>query len=159
LIYQEAFGKYHEASNEEAKQLIIVGTAPDLIPGERISPEIIAASKAYLEKNKEAIELLKKAAAMEKCRFPVDFNDVWGTYPPHLTSMRQGAQLLALEAILKAEDGDIDSALDSLSAIPKMSRHLHNEPIMISFLAGIACEAIMMNSLEHCINSAKFSEG
>ncbi len=158
LPYQEAFGKYHEASEEEKKQLIIVGTAPDLVPGERMSPGILTTSKAYLEKNKEAIELLKKAANMEKCRFPVDLKQVWEASLPYLSSMRQGARLLSLDAIIKAEESDIDSALDSLSAIQKTSKHLYKEPILISFLVGGACETIMMNALEHCINSAKFSE-
>ncbi len=155
-VYQMAFGKYFE--NIDNKLILACGLAEYPSLGDPIPEDVFNASNEFLEKNREAIALLHRAAEMEKCRFNVDLKLGLGTLLPHLSPLRQGARLLSLESLLSAEKGDSKTAFDATISGLKLPTSLKNEPVLISYLVSIACEAIVFSSLETMLNKVKLSD-
>jgi hypothetical protein len=77
---------------------------------------------------------------------------------PHLNNIRNGAKLLKLEAILHAENGKPEEAVDSIISIFGLARSLSKEPILISQLVRVACQALAVSTLEHTINRTGFTD-
>lgn len=131
-----------------ADRLPIVGGGrlPDL--AEPVPPGMLKDIRGYLEANAEVLPLLHKAAALEECKFDLDFTQGVGMLMPHLAKLRQAARLLALEALERIEAGKGDDAAASLLACLRMGECVRQEPVLISALVRIACDAIAIAQLE-----------
>ncbi len=147
-----------EGKNEaRLARLPLVGNA-ELPPiGEEVPAAVLNAIRAYLKDNEEAIEFLHKAAAMEGCRFDLNFAQGVGMLLPHLSKMRQAARLLALEAIERTEAGKAGAAADSIIACLRVGEALRQEPVLISTLVRIACGTIAVGQIERWASRAQTS--
>lgn len=101
-----------------------------------------------LARHAATLELLRRAAARDTCRFERDW-----TRPsldmllPELSSMRQAARLLVLQARRAAADGRVTEALGDVVRIGQIGRHAAGEPILISSLVGLAIDAMAVDTL------------
>lgn len=107
-----------------------------------------SAGRKILRSNQAAIALLRQAALMPECRFPVD----WNASPekiafPHYAMMRRLARMMAAQSWEDAEQGHPAAALADVRAVLNMGRHLRREPVLISFLVARAIEAIGNSAL------------
>jgi hypothetical protein len=99
--YADAFSFYQEWSGESADHLPIVSRTELPARTEPLAEETKTLIAKYLADNGPALEHLHKAAGIEHCRYPADYSMGLGALFPHLREIRKGAQLFALEAILR----------------------------------------------------------
>jgi hypothetical protein len=123
-----------------------------------LPPEIKKASVDYLDLNKNAIKLLHEGAALPKSRYPIVLSSGYLTTLPDLSNIRQGVRLLALEALVYADAGNSAAATKDLLSIFGVARSLDNEPVFISQLVRIACNALILANLEIDLNLVSFSD-
>ncbi len=156
-VYLEAFLRLVAPSEEQSKLLPLVGTAESPLRAESLSDEMKKAIAKHLAANKEALELLHKAASIEHCRYPVDLTVGLGALSP-LRGMRGAARLLVLQAILQAENGEADRASRSLSSLMSMARSLDRNPGLISQLMRITCRYWWTYTLEHVLSRISLND-
>ena len=155
----DSFSRYEKWDDDEKRKLLpIVGDAELPLRTEPLTEETKALITQYLADNQQALELLHKGAAIEHSRYPVDFSKGFATLLPHLSDLRTGAKLLKLEAILHAENTEPQSAARSLTSTFGLARSLSKEPILISQLVRVACQALAVSALEHVINRTEFTD-
>jgi hypothetical protein len=157
-IIMDAFSFYSEVDPEERMSLPIVGKAE--LPGrtEPMSEETKNAMRAYLAQNTKAIELLHEAAGFEHCRYPVDFRKGLDATMPYLSELKRGIKLLELDAVLSAEDGQVEQAVRSLKSASALARSLSKEPMLISQLVRLACQASVVSGLKRIVNRTKLAD-
>lgn len=157
-VFQAAFERMEAREQENAAQeerLPLVGQAQ--LPGldEPLPPPMRGAIQAYLKGNHEVLALLHQAAALAECKFDLDFAQGPGMLMPHLSKLRGAARLLALEAIERTEAGQADEAAASLTACLRMGEAVRQEPVLISTLVRIACDAIAVAAAERWASGAR----
>jgi len=106
---------------------------------EKAPPFTIAESKALLKEYAETQSLIRRAL---KYRYEAPALRSMNATMPYLADYRMLARMLALEAKVKAAEGDYAGAVNSgLDAVELGESVQHGGPI-VSKLVGIACEAI-----------------
>lgn len=156
-VYQMSFREYSKEPSDK-KLILICGLATTPPLGDPIPEDVLKASSEHLEKNREAIQLLQKAAAMDKCRYNVDLKMGFYALLPHLSPIREGARLLSLESLMEMEKGNCDKAVEAAVSGLKVPRSLKDEPYLISYLVMIACESIALSNIEWIINRGSLSD-
>jgi hypothetical protein len=149
-VYEAAFSKYVKVTNEDEPPVVGHGTLPPR--GEPLPEDMKKAVAAYLAANANAIELLHKAAAVEGCRFPLNFTKTFDMPLPHLARLRQAARMLELQALVEAEARKPGEAAAAIAASAAAAHALRNEPVLVSQLVRIAVNAIAMNTLERVLS-------
>mgnify|MGYP001325408112 CR=1 FL=1 len=99
------------------------------------APEALIGSEAL---NKPLIGALERAALMEQSDFGIEYDQWPNTIIAHLTPMRNGAKLLAINARIAVDAGDHAGAARSLAAGYAMARHSSADGTMIGSLVGVA---------------------
>jgi hypothetical protein len=77
---------------------------------------------------------------------------------PHLQRVRELANLLSADALLRAHDKDLDGALESCLAGLNGARSIGDEPTYISALVRVAIRAITLGRLEQVLSQGEPSE-
>jgi len=157
-LLQAAFEKMeaHEGKNAaQEERLPLVGQATLPACDEPLPLPMFAAIQGYLKDNAEILDLLHKAAALGECKFDLDFTKGPGMLLPHLAKLRGAARLLALETLERAETGKGDEAAASLIACLRMGEMVRREPLLISALVRIACDAIAVSAAERWASRAR----
>ncbi|MEX2559459.1 MAG: hypothetical protein WD403_06060 [Pirellulales bacterium] len=105
--------------------------------------------REFLDSQQLGLALIRRAAAMRDCRFERDYSrPTLEMLLPEVQAMRNAARLLALDARVKAADGDVRGALEDVSAIFAAALHASGEPTLISFLVSAAIDAMACETLE-----------
>ena len=154
----EAFSHYYEWDKQYLDDLPVAGSAELPARTEPVSEEMKAIAAEYLSDNKKALDLLYKGAAIEHSRYPADLTQSFYAPLPPLGDVRQGAKMLKLEAVLHAEKARPQLATDSVTAIFGVARSLDKEPILISQLVRISCEALAVSALERVVNRTELTD-
>ncbi|HPO11843.1 MAG TPA: hypothetical protein PLI09_00240 [Candidatus Hydrogenedentes bacterium] len=124
----------------------------------RFAEDLHKLAEDYLAENTEKLRLLHEAAKFPACRFPLDFSKGSALELPHLSQLRASMRLLSLEAILAAEDGDMNRALDSILTAFAVTNAIRQEPLVISQLVWMACHGIACDTVRRTMDLAPFSE-
>lgn len=143
---------------ERLKNLPIVGPTRTVGRTVQIDAQIRSLMGEYLADHAEALELLHQAALMPEARYPLDLGDVDKAVIPWMADIRHGVLLLALEAAVHAEDGELDLAVGSIRSAFGVGRSLRNEPLIVSRLVRIGCEEITLDVLERVLTKCRFSD-
>ena len=154
----DAFSYYQQWNSEELKSMPLVGRAELPARTEPLAEETKALVGQYIADNNEALELLHAGAAIEHCRYPIDFSAGFAIMVPDLANIRRGAMLLNLEAVLHAESGEAALATRSVISGFGLARSLAKEPLIVSQLVCAACQALAISTLERIINRAEFTD-
>jgi len=109
---------------------------------------MLTAIDAYLARHAESLRLLRRATALDHCKFDLDFAKGFEMVMPHLAKMRGAARLFALEGVQRTESGEADAAAESLRACLRLGSALRQEPTLISALVRIACDATAVRQVE-----------
>lgn len=126
--------------------------------GNRVGDVPIAQLRDLLTGTDEALALFRKAAAMPRCRFPVDWEAGAGALFPHYPRLLVLTRLTAAHAILAAAEGRPDDAVAGVSAILGMARHLADEPIMIGLLIQYRCLTTAESGLQRVLETSTPSD-
>jgi len=91
---------------------------------------------------------------MPRCRFPVDWEAGAGALFPHYPHLLVLTGMMVAHAVLAASEGRTREAMDDISAIVGMSRHLAGEPIMIGLLVQYRCLSNAGSSLKRVLETS-----
>lgn len=147
-----------EWDRTDLEPLPLVGRAELPPRTEPMTDEMKALIAEYIADNNEAIGLLHTAAKIEHCRYPVDYSAGFAALMPHLSEMRKSLFLLNLEAILRAENGQTASSIDSVRSGFGFARSLAKEPSMISQFVRVACDGLTLSALERIMNRSELTD-
>jgi hypothetical protein len=78
---------------------------------------------------------------------------------PEVGPVRDGARLLALDAICKASDKDYRGALKDINAIFRTAGHVGVDPILISELTAITIDGMALGTLRHLLACGRIPPG
>ena len=128
-------------------------------PDVRPSFLLVVEARGDLAKLDDAVIEARKLADMPNGRFVIGHsqNPIM-TLLPHLEHVRNVARLLQADAILRAEDGDLDGALESCRAILNAARALGEEPFAVSQLVRIALVDVATRTIELVLAQGEPSE-
>ncbi|MFP4058763.1 MAG: hypothetical protein ACLF0G_17990, partial [Candidatus Brocadiia bacterium] len=158
-LYNRAFQEIkplREPLEDLEEQLPIIGTADLPARDAPMDEPMLAAIRQYLARHEAALELLHQAAELEHCAFDLDFEAGFAMEMPHLASLRHAARLLSLQAVERAESGRPAEAAKALRAALRTGHALRHEPILISALVRIACDALAVRHLEWTLARCRF---
>lgn len=133
------------------RDLLGLGKARLPGPGDRLPPARLKQIKEYLEMNARCLELLRTAAEHECCRYPVDLAKGLEMEMPHLSAIRQAADLLILGAICSADTGSGTQAGEALQTVLALAASLNEEPVNLSYLVQTAVLVRTCRVLEWCL--------
>ena len=102
--------------------------------------------REFVEKNRRIIDTLTDASEIKNCDWGMDLLQGLEMDMPPLGALKKLAFLLVADAKILAADGKHKAAVDRCMSLYKMARHV-NDRIFISYLVGIAIEAMTNNCL------------
>lgn len=102
--------------------------------------------KAFLSKHSETLALTRSAAAMNEYYFHTDLDFL--SPIPEAGGYRFLARLLALDAKVRAAQGDYTSAYNDISTIHAMAMHVSRPPLLLSTFIGNALHHVAISTLE-----------
>jgi hypothetical protein len=111
--------------------------------------ERIDAVRDALRDQQLALRLLRRAAAMPDCRFERDYaRPSISMLLPEMQFMRSGALLLRYDIRIKLADRDVSGALENVTALFRMSRHMAGDSLLITHLAAVAIHQEAFHNLQ-----------
>lgn len=127
-------GKWTEWLRQEVP-IDLNATDPDLV--------------AYVTGMEPAAALLRQAAGKPGCYFERDYGRPRvDMLMPELSGFQKGTRLLALEARVAAVGGNPDLALANVEALFRMTRHVEQDPILVSALVAMFIDGAAVRTLE-----------
>lgn len=157
LIYQEAIDLLVQASRS-SPNLPVFGQAEWPKSGSELPPGVEKAIANHLAANEHALNAVRRASTLTRCRYPLDFRQGHNLLLPHLASLKALAQLLRLETGYYALHDKPDLAVRSVITGVALAQSLADEPLLISNLVRIACLAITLQGLEHVVSENTLSD-
>lgn len=109
--------------------------------------------EAYISRNTEFFEILRKARQLSGCQFgnydsPMAVAADPGALFPELAYVRVLARHMATRAVWDYRHGNIEQAYEWTGAILHLSNDLRNDPLLIVGLVRIAIASIGLNTLQ-----------
>jgi hypothetical protein len=89
-----------------------------------------------------------EAASKPKLDFGRDWNLGFEVTFPEYAPMKEIAKLLSYDALLEANSGNIERALDKLEACMRMGHHVSQEPTLVSMLVHMAFDSIASHHIK-----------
>jgi hypothetical protein len=127
--------------------------------GEAWPPALREAAQAELSSNAAPLAEIHAALQRPRSRFPGSFTAVINsTFLAHLSTVKQVARNLGLEARWAAETGDSERAANALLAELGVVRTLEKEPFIINYLVRIAVDAIAVENASQVLSRTALSE-
>jgi hypothetical protein len=94
----------------------------------------------------KALQLMHAAAERPRCVFEEDYDDPSRVLP--VAEFMKLSRLLAARAVLRSQDGDLDSSLADLRALFHAARSLHEEPWLLRQIVRLAIDGLGLEALE-----------
>ena len=94
----------------------------------------------WVERNETALAEFHAASRVRRCYFEgtSELGTVVEIYYPQLFPLRRLAYAATARAKLRLMEGDVDGALEDLGTILRSSEHYQQQPVLMSYLAGVA---------------------
>lgn len=109
----------------------------------------------YVLMNAESLLKAVEAVRRPQCRYPVDLSYGLEAELPHLPALKALARIIALRAILAAEDGRYQTWADDIHLILRLAATLDQEPTMISQLVRASIVSIAAQTTERALTLSK----
>ncbi len=109
---------------------------------------------AFLAKQSGIIAAINEASRKPACVFPHNYH--WWTIDvlaPELLDLRRFASLLGLHARWSIAHGDLPTALRDIGSVNRISRHMIQNPILVSLLVGAAIEKMALEETQNALNA------
>jgi hypothetical protein len=91
-----------------------------------------------VEKNRRVLDLIIEAGDQPCFRYREWKNPVYEPDIPHAVSLIRSMKLLAIDALLRAEKGDVKAGLNECAAGMRLSLRLLDEPVLLEALIAVA---------------------
>jgi hypothetical protein len=130
----------------------------ELPPEVVIDPDLLAELRAELERVQAARDTARRLAGLPRGRYDVKWDKNYLATLLPAQRAREVANLLRLDAFLRAQDGDTDGALVSIHAALTAGRSIGDEPLLVSQLVRLACTSVAARSAERVLAQGEASE-
>ncbi len=133
---------------------VLDGHAAARVAGERAAAVGATKSRprAELAKASAALPLARPLADMPRGRHVFSCSpDFISTFYHHAQQTREVVTLLHYDAMLRAQEGDADGAVQSVRAALNAARSLSDEPFPLSQLVRIGCRTVAVAALERTL--------
>ncbi len=123
----------------------------EFVSGER--PELAPAAREWLfsDDMQRRLEAIRRASQMERCVFPVNWEDGFAALLPQFAHFHVAQRLVAARMMLAARAGDTDGALQWCEVSLRMAEHAGQEPTLIAFLVRVAMQDIAFRGAEQIL--------
>ena len=139
-------------------------TMRDLIDAKReisevYKPQAMPEYTGLLEMNQESIQRLIEASALERCDFGLARDRGINAVMPWLGLMRTSAMILIDDAIRLEGLGDIDGAVQRISAVYRMADQASQDGFLIGSLVGVAMANLASEHTAHLLDQGFLTPG
>ncbi len=157
-VYVKAFYAYQKPGGELTDHLPMRGSIVMADQRGPLDPNSVKAIISDLQTNKEALELLGRAAAIEHCRYDLYFDKEGILGNTYYRDIKNCTRLLAEQTMLLAHQGEGDAAVKNIARQLALTESLKEEPILISQLVHMACIALIGPSVEYTLNRTTLND-
>jgi hypothetical protein len=112
----------------------------------------------WLKGMQETISTLLEASKKEKCRFPLTGPKQIEVQMDRISAMRRWTRLLISAANNDIAEGRIDAGIQKYRSVIKMANHLCQQPVLLDYLVGGACEDLALSCMKTFILEGDVSE-
>jgi hypothetical protein len=146
-----------ERSEEELRAL--EESFSEIEPERQLDLRQTKALREELGRAERVLAAVRKVAEMPQGRYPITYStDFISTRLPYTQDARAFVTLLDYDALLRAQDGDMDGALTSCRGILNCGRSVGDEPTLVSMLVRIALNAVATKRVERTLAQGEPSE-
>jgi hypothetical protein len=125
----------------------------------RLDAATAATIRGELERYREAVRIARTLVFFDRGRHELEIGrTVVDTPLSETQGGRTVARLLEADAAMRAEDGEVDGALDSCRAIVATARSIGDEPFMVSQLVRYAIGLVAMKSTRRVLAQGEPSD-
>jgi hypothetical protein len=143
------------SSNLKLDEFIL--TLPPRTP---LNKEQVQTLRTELGRASQALGPARQLAAYSRGKYAITWSqDAIGTPVPHVQFARTVANLLSMDAMLLAHDGDMHGSLLSCRACLNAGRSLGDETVPISQLVRFACREVALHGLERTLAQVECAVG
>jgi hypothetical protein len=142
--YSAAFALFVDAEDDDL----------DWKPVKDGTPEVRARLKAWIARNREALEMLARARQRPRCRFDHDYRQGFQMLLPELAPMMKVSRLLQMRAELQAIEGDGAGARETVRSSFALADCGKDEPLLIFQLV----RAVLFNRAAETVGACITSE-
>jgi len=128
--------------------------AQPLTASHTYTPEQIAAVRKIYASRPEVWALIHQAADLPQCVFARKWQDGPGLLFPEYAALREAERLLRTETYLLAVQGKYADAVKNQARGLRIAGHAASDPTLISYLVGVACEALALNGIQDVLTLA-----
>lgn len=118
------------------------------------TPAQIRSVRLQLAHRPDVTRLLFLAAQKPQCVFVRDWAQGQEVRLPEYAYLRTGARLLRTQGYLQARDGQALGAVARDSLIFNVARHAGSDPLLVSYLVGLACHTYAVDGLADLLRMA-----
>jgi hypothetical protein len=128
-------------------------------PGACLKAEAVRSLRAARDAVTSVLTDTRSLANLPDGRYPVVWTrDGISSLLPHLKIMRQVATVLSYDAILRAQDGDVDGSLISCCAVLNAGRSVGDEPLLVSQSGRMLIREQACRQIEYALMHGKASD-
>jgi hypothetical protein len=125
-------------------------------PTEALPQAEVTAARVALDRMRPALAEARRLADFPDGRYRLEHNaDYLSTELPHVQEAIRVVRLLDYDAVVQALDGDGEAAVRDCIAALHVPRYLRGEPMLITYLAGVALHAQILEAAEHALAAKK----
>jgi len=136
------------------KPLHLPNYAQPLSASQTYTPEQLAAVQKIYDSRPDVWALLHQAADRPACVFTRDWSLGAAVLFPDFQQIREAERLLNTETYLLAAQGKYDEAVKNQTRGFQVAQHAASDPILISYLVGVACEALALRGMQNILDQA-----
>lgn len=126
-------------------------------PEQQLDPALTHELRAKLREIDPLPLNARSLAKLQAGRFPIAWSKDFLSTPIQCQDARLVANLLRFDAILRAQEGDIEGALISSEGILGSARSIGDEPVIVSQLIRMAIDVVAVLSLERTLAQGQAS--
>lgn len=164
VIYQKAFElPFIEASGIGSRRAGIPGAwemhresqAIESFVSDRTKPEerlkLLPEVRKAVDRRAALFHLVEEAVKRPKCQFPVHWEKGPEALYPHLSLLSEIERIIAARAIVRAQDGQMDAALDDVILGLRVARAVAKDPNLISQSIRYSHIRTALGGLKECV--------
>jgi hypothetical protein len=130
-----------------------------VLPNVRLDEQQTGLLRKQLEPLQGAVIQARKLVQLTNGRYPISWSpDFIQTLVPNQMRMSEIAALLRCDAVLLAQQGDVEGAWMSSHAMINASRSLGDEPLLLSALLRVGARRVALESMERTLAQGQPSE-
>ena len=104
---------------------------------------------------RKALEILRRGSNKPHCVFPANWHNVWRALFSLGPPFRDATDIVATRALLSANEGHIDEAIDWCEVALRMSEHAASEPRLMAQLVSYAMQGLIFVRVKQFLPSAE----